>query len=311
MPIEACCPLVLVSQVQRSGGSLMAQLFDGHPELFAHPAELHIGHPRKWDWPDLDLAAGPEAWIETLHEEGLARYFKRGLAKASRNVHARKDKRPYRFSLPVQRRVFLDACTAKRPLTQRQVLDCYFTSYFGAWEDCAPSGRERFVTAFLPRLVMEDASAERYLRDYPDGRIVSIVRDPRTWYLSSHRHNADGYPYPAAAIPFWRRSTEAILALSERLEGRHLFFTYEALVGDPPAVMRRVAAWLGIEYLDILTVPTYLGSPVRPNSSFAVDSFGVNRLSLERVDLLEPAERAYIERESMPLYREAERRSPL
>jgi len=33
-------PLVLISQIQRSGGSLLSQLFDGHPEVHAHPHEL-------------------------------------------------------------------------------------------------------------------------------------------------------------------------------------------------------------------------------------------------------------------------------
>ena len=36
-------PLVLVSQIQRSGGTLLSQLFDGHPECHAHPHELKIG----------------------------------------------------------------------------------------------------------------------------------------------------------------------------------------------------------------------------------------------------------------------------
>ena len=39
-------PLLMVSQIQRSGGSLMAQLFDGHPQLYAHPFEIQIGYPK-------------------------------------------------------------------------------------------------------------------------------------------------------------------------------------------------------------------------------------------------------------------------
>ena len=44
------CPLVLISQIQRSGGSLLSQLFDGHPEVHAHPHELKIGYPKKDTW---------------------------------------------------------------------------------------------------------------------------------------------------------------------------------------------------------------------------------------------------------------------
>jgi hypothetical protein len=41
-------PLALISQIQRSGGSLLSQLFDGHPEIYAHPDELKIGYPEKY-----------------------------------------------------------------------------------------------------------------------------------------------------------------------------------------------------------------------------------------------------------------------
>ena len=36
-------PLVLICQAQRSGGTLLARLFDAHPQCHAHPHELHIG----------------------------------------------------------------------------------------------------------------------------------------------------------------------------------------------------------------------------------------------------------------------------
>jgi hypothetical protein len=74
-------PLVLVSQVQRSGGTLMSQLFDGHPQCFAHPHELYIGKPEKWDYPDLNLTASPETWIEQLYEKPTLKHFRSGYQK--------------------------------------------------------------------------------------------------------------------------------------------------------------------------------------------------------------------------------------
>ena len=59
-------PLVLISQIQRSGGTLLSQLFDGHPEIHAHPSELMIGYPTKNNWPKLDLNDKPEQWFDIL-----------------------------------------------------------------------------------------------------------------------------------------------------------------------------------------------------------------------------------------------------
>ena len=74
-------PLVLVSQIQRSGGTLLSQLFDGHPECHAHPHELKIGSPRKFNWP-LDLTR-PERCFETLFEKRSVEYFPRRLPQES------------------------------------------------------------------------------------------------------------------------------------------------------------------------------------------------------------------------------------
>ena len=51
-PVTA--PLALISQIQRSGGSMLSQLFDGHPEVHAHPHELKIGYPKKFNWPEIN-----------------------------------------------------------------------------------------------------------------------------------------------------------------------------------------------------------------------------------------------------------------
>ena len=75
--VEVREPLVLISQIQRSGGTLLSQLFDGHPECHAHPAEIHIGKPRKWDWPRIDLTR-PKTWFELLFEKPAYQFLRDG-----------------------------------------------------------------------------------------------------------------------------------------------------------------------------------------------------------------------------------------
>src|SRR5262245_51395093 len=65
------CPLVLVSQAERSGGSLFAQLFDGHSQLLAHPHELKIGYPDKGTWPPLDAATDLDKQFRMLFEHDV------------------------------------------------------------------------------------------------------------------------------------------------------------------------------------------------------------------------------------------------
>ena len=83
--IEVREPLVLISQIQRSGGTLLSQLLDAHPQLHAHPHELHIGYPSdKRDWPALDLGDEPAEWFRRLREAHVDRWLVEGYRKYAR-----------------------------------------------------------------------------------------------------------------------------------------------------------------------------------------------------------------------------------
>ena len=74
-------PLALISQIQRSGGTLLTQLFDGHPEIHAHPHELKIGKPKKYMWPKINLNDDSERWFYILFEDDTIEHFKGGYRK--------------------------------------------------------------------------------------------------------------------------------------------------------------------------------------------------------------------------------------
>ena len=64
-------PLVMISQAPRSGGTLLAQLFDGHPDLLVFPHELKWGGQIKHAWPKVDPADGPQRVAAALIASNL------------------------------------------------------------------------------------------------------------------------------------------------------------------------------------------------------------------------------------------------
>lgn len=72
-------PLILISQIQRSGGTLLSQLLDGHPECLAHPYELKWGRPEKWNWPEVDLTADARSQFDALDENWIKEFAALGL----------------------------------------------------------------------------------------------------------------------------------------------------------------------------------------------------------------------------------------
>jgi hypothetical protein len=270
-------PLVLVSQVQRSGGTLLSQLFDSHPECHAHPSEIYIGHPKKWNWPMLDLAHA-EPWFAELYERPVELHLREGYVK-EKELRGEPEQEVYPFLfLPALQRQIFEACVAESPPARdRDVFDAYFTSYFNAWLDNQNlyTGPKRAVTGFTPRLAMDEENVERFFAAYPDGTLISIVRDPRGWYASAHTYRSDQYDDVGEALAVWTRSTEAALAAHERFGERVVVLTYEQLVLETEPTMRRVAERIGVSMSPTLVTPTFNGRPVRANSSQGAAAHGI------------------------------------
>jgi hypothetical protein len=285
-------PLALISQIQRSGGTLLSQLFDGHPELHAHPHELKIGYPTKYTWPKLDLSDNPNRWLETLFEYSVLNHFKKGYKKEKK----RDDAFLFLFLPSVQREIFLDYLGSLGSLTLRDVFDAYMTSYFGAWlNNQNSSGHKKFITAFTAGLAMSKDNMESFFEIYPDGRLISLIRDPKNWYPSAIRHKPRVCRGIRDGVDLWKKSAQAMLRNKDRYGDRVCILRFEDLISRTESVMRYLAEFLEIGFEDILLVPTFNKYPIRANTSFEAEQNGIIDSTLNRYKTLAQNELEFIE----------------
>ena len=292
-------PLALISQVQRSGGTLLSQLFDGHSELHAHPHELKIGYPTKYTWPRLDLRDDPNRWLETLFETSVLDHFKKGYKKEKR----RDDAFLFLFLPSVQREIFLDYLGSIDSLRLRDVFDGYMTSYFGAWLNNQNStGHKKFVTAFTARLAMRTGNMDAFFETYPDGRLISLLRDPKNWYPSAIRHKPRVCKDIQEGVDLWKNSAQAMARNKERYGDCVCILTFEDLITKTGSVMEYLAAFLEIKFEDILLEPTFNKYPIRANTSFEAEKNGIIASTLNRYKTLSKDELEFIENMTQDLY---------
>jgi hypothetical protein len=298
-------PLVLISQIQRSGGTLLSQLLDGHPELHAHPHELHVGHPKKDNWPEVDLEAEPKRQFKVLAERSHSRLFEDGYRKRMPE-HAQHDEETFPFLQPPSLVVSLfRRIVPQGPEKAREVLDAYFTAYFNAWLDNRHlrDGPKRWIAAFTPRLAWGD-SRRRYFADYPDGRLIAILRDPHDWFASAREHHPR-YADCEESIAQWVEGAREMAAAHKERPEVTLVLRFEDLVLNTESVMRGVADWLGIGYAESLLSPTFNDMPIQADSSFAVSEHGVLRDAVGRGRDLPPDDAALIDRVGREPYKRA------
>jgi hypothetical protein len=304
--VDAALPLILIAQIQRSGGTLLSQLFDGHPEIWAFPQELKWGGEVKYRWPTVEpLKEGPlqiarslvAANLEGSKVYSLFGYQKQGTADRDQRL-------PFKWSQWAYVEAFLDSWEAKRPQSRRQCLDIFMSAYFSAFLDWHGSGEaKKIITAFTPRVNFTGSYPENegFFDDYPDGAMISICRHPSDWYASAARHESK-YVEVDQALAQWRESAESSLRLKERHPDRVMLVSFSALVTDPHNTMKRISQRLGLTWHPILTVPTFNSMPISSNSSFN-SVVGIDSAVVTRRDLVPENIRERIEADHLALYK--------
>jgi hypothetical protein len=141
--------------------------------------------------------------------------------------------------------------------------------------------------------------ADDVFREFPDARVVHMVRDPRDRYASVRHRNGQRLSRVGAATGRWIRSTRAASKARARHPDRYLVVRYEDLTLAPETTMRRVCTFVDLPY-----VPTMLALDELPelrdsggNSSFGdmvpgtISSRAVGRFR----SVLEPTDITFIQ----------------
>ncbi len=279
-------PLALISQVQRSGGTLLSQLFDGHPEAHVHPYELKIGYPKKYFWPQIDLNADSEKWFLLLFEDVILEHVKSGYSKFKRD----KITYPFLFLPSLQHKIFTRYFKSLKEICLRDIFDAYMTSYFNAWlnNKNSSSTNKKYVIAFTARLSVSSDNMEAFFEIYPEGKLISLVRDPKNWFPSASRHRPKRYSDLEKGINQWLESVQASIRNQEKYGEKVCIIRFEDLISKTESVMRYLSGFLGIEFNDMMLRPTFNRSPIRANTSFELEKEKIVESTLYRYKTLCP-----------------------
>jgi Sulfotransferase family len=102
-------------------------------------------------------------------------------------------------------------------------------------------------------------SADRVFGEFPNARIIHMVRDPRDRYASVRARNGQALSRVGAATGRWLASARAGRRNQARYPDRYLIVRYEDLAQAPDQTMRHVCAAVGLEYTSGLLAMT--GAP--------------------------------------------------
>jgi Sulfotransferase family len=307
--VEVNQPILLITQVKRSGGVLLSRLFDSHPECFAHPRDL------RWDpdggWPSFAVAPSvspaqafglfQEKWIRQLGD-GYSYKF-----TAVKDRTPSKPPYPFVFDRKLAFEIFADRYLRRAPeAPQRALLDAYLTALFNAWLDYQNlyAGPKRWVTCLQASLIGSPHGVGRFFADYPDGRLVTIVRHPAAW-LPRTVGRAEPVDLAAEMAP-WQASTRGIIEAVRRYGDQVVVLHFDDLMLRTEATMRALSARIGISYDPVLEKPTF-NSLLLTDTAAVFDKWSQSVRADNYFAPHTEAVRQTLERTAVPHYEEARR----
>ncbi len=254
---------VFVVGMPRSGTTLLTRLLDGHPQLFTLPHETQATR-----WVGMRDPAGA-----FLGESAYGKFYPAGSEVRKRFEAELRAQLGERTDL----RSILLAIVAAQLRMQQPKLPA------DAWVEKTPR-HARDVPALIATFG-------------PATKVIALVRDPRATLASRRkvfRRTSENHVRHLARR--WATVDTLVKEYAARFPQQFLAVTYEALVHDPEAVMRRLATHVGIAWDASLVQPSYVGEEWQGNSSYTEPAKGVTTASLARwKDELSPEEIAQCE----------------
>jgi len=256
-------PLVLIFDLPLTGSTLLNQLFDGHPQLHVHPGQitLDIDEPNKSIGPQLGPIINPKRLFALLARDNIDMH----LEEVHRNLDIIGSSQPFVFIPYLQKQIFLRYLKSMDSPDLRTVYDAHMTSYFGSWLNYSNlNGYDKKYTVGLSKThAMHPERVKQFFDVYPEGKLVSILRDPKIWIRATSAQQEKNYPDAQSAVNHWRESTIATIRNKDVFGNRVCIVRYEDLTGNTEAVMRHLSKFLNIEFNSILLTPTFNRSGVR------------------------------------------------
>jgi hypothetical protein len=178
------------------------------------------------------------------------------------------------------------------PYFRRQAIEAFFRATFVAWKNYyAPATPGMHYVGYSPAIGID---ADRIVKDFPNVRIMHIVRNPFSAYRDTKRR-----PFPQPLTKYlitWNIYHSTVEMFAKMFPENVEIFRYEDLVADKRAFMEAVAAFIGVNFEPAMLYPSWNGVEIKDN----IAPWGTVLKSTEEynraiIDELSPAERRQIQ----------------
>lgn len=231
--------IVLICSPQRSGGNLINRLFDSTSHFNSIHDELFLGSNHFIN----DQLQNNKIQNKFLNfkSKSIRKIFKNLIYFNKRYVEFNgkwiKDKKSnikFVFNHSLLKRIFFKLIKENNPKSLSDIIDIYIHSYLEAIVNYKYK-RKKFCSFYKPNLSCSIQNLKRFLKLFPDSKIIYICRDPKTWlYSSKVRYFHENYKINISIEKYfenyWFKSLKNILILKKKYKKNVIIINHNNLL---------------------------------------------------------------------------------
>ena len=265
-------PLIVIASVMRSGGNLLNRLLDGHKQLRTYHSELLFGVMSDISSTNeaLNISRFPIFQSEldfnnifnalTENDPFIEQAMQSGWVKVNYDRPL-----PFCYDRKFHRDIFLKLCEYGVK-GNRDILNNFVTGFFNSYLDCQGLyEKKKYTTTYWPEFLIYNKNIEDYFSVYPDGKIISIIRNPLQWAGSAKKRSPNLFNLQYMD-ELWLESVNMTLSLKDKYKDNIILLNLDDLVLNTTATMNELSSFLGLDFQNEMIEPTINSMPVEANS---------------------------------------------
>ena len=292
-------PLLITSGLQRSGTHLVNNLLRDHHQILSYYGELQIGRPNKYHWPDLQDKKNISKRFDALMPRNLARKYL-SLKKYHKSKSEHED---FVFDFILFRKLFLQLEIKNEIFDQRTTLNNFFTAYFNAYLNCSHSNfydKYKYIVAPVPGITIIKSSMENFFRDYPDGKIFILIRDPYIWWNSARNHTKN---LKNNGLDRYEKTLKNTIWAHEKYKNNVFAISFDYLIKNTEQAVDAILKHAGLDFDETAKYPSKFPAYANDNSTFGhKKTKAIVKDKIKREVNIPEEDRSHIKMRIYPLY---------
>jgi hypothetical protein len=254
--------LVMISAGFEHGGNVTHRHLDGHSKLLVYPFESQLGNRNfndflasvervQYRYPEFAEGLTPAELYEQFVDEEMKTFLRKRNGSKFKDADLELDEK--------ERIADFVKFIGEPPHFRRNAVEAFFRSTFSSWKNYYTQQRDGMTfVGYSPAIGID---ADRIVRDFPQVRIMHIVRNPLSAYRDTKRR-----PFPQTLNRYlitWNIYHSTVEMFSKMYPENVQIFRYEDLVADKQSFMQSVSKFIGVDFEPSMLYPSWNGVEIK------------------------------------------------